>query len=168
MADLAHTWNTTCVLSQSQNLPTQTHNEDSNYVPSATAQFFYTSSLPIDDPLSIVPIPTASVNASTLPPQPFSAHDNAALESAWRSFTSAEAATTHRETNHIIPRDSKVANSGHKNSKEETLSSKDTIAQDRTEEMVKTPPVSKTRQRRFLQAVAGQTGTTGTPFRRAP
>lgn len=48
------------------------------------AQFFYCSSLPIDDPLSPVPPPqTGAAKASRLPPRPFSIHDNRALEEAW-------------------------------------------------------------------------------------
>jgi hypothetical protein len=60
--------------------------------PPVTAQFFYVSSLPIDDPLSPLP-PVAQQQQQNqqaeksgnggLPPQPFSARDSAALEEAW-------------------------------------------------------------------------------------
>jgi hypothetical protein len=53
-------------------------------MPPLKAQFFYSSSLPIDDPLSVVPIPTGSEAKSTShPPRPFSAFDNSALEDGW-------------------------------------------------------------------------------------
>ena len=52
---------------------------------SLNAQFFYISSVPIDDPLS--PIPSSSEKpAADPPPQPFSPRDNAALEEAWQAF----------------------------------------------------------------------------------
>lgn len=48
------------------------------------AQFFYSSPLPIDDPLSAVPTPAGSDSkAIKHPPRPFSARDNNALEEAW-------------------------------------------------------------------------------------
>lgn len=56
--------------------------------PKVKAQFFYISSVPIDDPLSPVP-PAASEKASAKhPAQPFSSRDNAALEEAWQGFQS--------------------------------------------------------------------------------
>lgn len=56
--------------------------------PRVKAQFFYVSSLPIDDPLSPLP-PTTAEKASDLPPQPFSVRDSAALEEAWQAFQTA-------------------------------------------------------------------------------
>lgn len=53
--------------------------------PKVNAQFFYVSSLPTDDPPSPLP-PISADNATDLPPQPFSARDNAALEEAWQAF----------------------------------------------------------------------------------
>jgi hypothetical protein len=52
--------------------------------PAVRAQFFYTSNLPIDDPLSPLP-PQSDSKTSNQSPQPFSARDNAALEEAWRA-----------------------------------------------------------------------------------
>ncbi|RMD43816.1 hypothetical protein DV735_g1320, partial [Chaetothyriales sp. CBS 134920] len=49
--------------------------------PDVQAQFFYFSSLSIDDPLSAA----SPVAADKAPPQPFSIRDNASLEEVWRS-----------------------------------------------------------------------------------
>lgn len=58
--------------------------------PQVNAQFFYTSSLPIDDPLTPLPATTTSTAARTASaPQPFSARDNIALEQAWRALADA-------------------------------------------------------------------------------
>lgn len=58
--------------------------------PQVNAQFFYTSSLPIDDPLTPLPAATTSTAARTASaPQPFSARDNIALEQAWRALADA-------------------------------------------------------------------------------
>ena len=55
--------------------------------PQVNAQFFYTASLPIDDPLTSLPAATTSTAARTaFAPQPFSARDNIALEQAWRAL----------------------------------------------------------------------------------
>ncbi|CAK1358307.1 putative phospholipase [Cercospora beticola] len=52
--------------------------------PPVKARFFYTSSIPIDDPLSPLPPPTSSTTAaSRQPPKPFSEYDNDALDRAW-------------------------------------------------------------------------------------
>jgi hypothetical protein len=52
--------------------------------PPVNARFFYTSPVPIDDPLSALPPPANATNVPVrLPPKPFSHHDNAALEEAW-------------------------------------------------------------------------------------
>ncbi|KAJ5945641.1 hypothetical protein N7454_002480 [Penicillium verhagenii] len=59
--------------------------------PDIRSQFFYVSSLPIDDPLA--PLPAASGQSSgneRAPPQPFSARDNIALEAAWSELREAE------------------------------------------------------------------------------
>ena len=56
---------------------------------SVKAQFFYVSSLPIDDPLS--PLPSIQADrANKHPPQPFSVRDNAALEEAWQGFQQSQ------------------------------------------------------------------------------
>lgn len=63
--------------------------------PPVKSQFFYVSSLPIDDPLS--PLPPISADRSTKqPPQPFSARDNAALEEAWLGSQSTQGPGTQK------------------------------------------------------------------------
>ncbi|KAF3384566.1 hypothetical protein F1880_002795 [Penicillium rolfsii] len=62
--------------------------------PEIRSQFFYVSSLPIDDPLAPLPPPTsgqASEDERT-PPKPFSARDNLALEKSWRELGKAREA----------------------------------------------------------------------------
>ncbi|EMC91564.1 hypothetical protein BAUCODRAFT_298024 [Baudoinia panamericana UAMH 10762] len=54
--------------------------------PPIEARFFYTSPLPIDDPLSPVPPPTSGKAAPNQPPKPFSTYDNAALDKAWHEL----------------------------------------------------------------------------------
>lgn len=52
--------------------------------PAIEARFFYTSPIPIDDPLSALPPPMTGATAATRqPPKPFSEYDNAALDKAW-------------------------------------------------------------------------------------
>ncbi|RMZ76536.1 hypothetical protein DV738_g4927, partial [Chaetothyriales sp. CBS 135597] len=57
--------------------------------PAVQAQFFYFSSLSIDDPLSAA----SPVAADKAPPQPFSVRDNASLEECWRSCQTASEQT---------------------------------------------------------------------------
>ncbi|PSR79141.1 DDHD domain-domain-containing protein [Coniella lustricola] len=62
-------------------------------IPPVNAQFFYHSLVPLDDPLSVVTLPTASDKSSSKAPlRPFSHADNNALERAWLSL----ATTSHR------------------------------------------------------------------------
>jgi hypothetical protein len=78
----AHSFGPTCCYYEPENT------SDNEGPPKVNAQFFYISSVPIDDPLSPVP-PAVSEKASTKhPPQPFSSRDNAALEEAFMSFQS--------------------------------------------------------------------------------
>ncbi|KAJ5101991.1 hypothetical protein NUU61_004213 [Penicillium alfredii] len=86
-----HTYGPTCLLADNtldlaslHSLPTP---------PDVQSQFFYISSLPIDDPLA--PLPPSSSQATgseRVPPQPFSARDNTALEAAWRKLREARQA----------------------------------------------------------------------------
>ena len=61
--------------------------------PSLRARFFYTSVLPIDDPLSPLP-PLSDSKTANQPPRPFSARDNAALEEAWQTKHKVEPTTS--------------------------------------------------------------------------
>ena len=52
--------------------------------PPVAVRYFYTSPLAIDDPLSpLPPASSAGPTSSKVPPRPFSAFDNAALDKAW-------------------------------------------------------------------------------------
>ncbi|KIW34397.1 uncharacterized protein PV07_01175 [Cladophialophora immunda] len=82
MAQLVHTLGPTCAFYEDE--PDDT-SSDGLIPPRVKAQFFYVSSLPIDDPLSPLP-PVSADKATDLPPQPFSVRDNAALEEAWLTF----------------------------------------------------------------------------------
>ncbi|RHZ60272.1 hypothetical protein CDV55_106683 [Aspergillus turcosus] len=86
MAGPLHTYGPTCLLADDDPDPSTWYSLTEP--PKVRAQFFYTSSLPIDDPLSALPPPSSGQNASNerAPPQPFSVKDNIALEEAWRSL----------------------------------------------------------------------------------
>ncbi|KIW81872.1 hypothetical protein Z517_04898 [Fonsecaea pedrosoi CBS 271.37] len=82
MAQPVHTLGPTCAFYEDE----PDDNSSDGLTPSRVkAQFFYVSSLPIDDPLSPLP-PVSTDKATDLPPQPFSVRDNAALEEAWQTF----------------------------------------------------------------------------------
>ncbi|KAL4800333.1 DDHD domain-containing protein [Aspergillus venezuelensis] len=85
MAGPRHTYGPTCLLADDDPNPSTWH--ASVQPPPPRPQFFYVSSLPIDDPLSSLP-PPASGQAvdERVPPQPFSVRDNLALEEAWLSI----------------------------------------------------------------------------------
>lgn len=80
-----HTYGPTCLLADDDPNPSSWHSLD--HPPRPRPQFFYVSSLPIDDPLSSLP-PPASGQAvdERVPPQPFSVRDNIALEDTWLSI----------------------------------------------------------------------------------
>lgn len=86
MAGPIHTYNSTCLLADDD--PDLSTWYASPTPPRARPQFFYTSSLPIDDPSSSLPPPSSGQNAvnERAPPQPFSAKDHVALEDAWRAL----------------------------------------------------------------------------------
>ena len=54
--------------------------------PPIEARFFYTSSIPIDDPLSPLPPPATGAVVSKKPPKPFSKYDNTSLDKAWHEL----------------------------------------------------------------------------------
>ncbi|KAJ5656560.1 hypothetical protein N7507_008510 [Penicillium longicatenatum] len=77
-----HTYGPSCLLTDDE--PELKSLYSLSSPPEIRSQFFYVSSLPIDDPLA--PLPAASGQAwgnERAPPQPFSARDNIALETAW-------------------------------------------------------------------------------------
>lgn len=82
MTSLFHTYGRSCLLADDE--PELASLYSLTTPPEIRAQFFYVSSLPIDDPLA--PLPASSGQATgneRTPPTPFSARDNQALESAW-------------------------------------------------------------------------------------
>ncbi|KAL2818197.1 DDHD domain-containing protein [Aspergillus cavernicola] len=89
MAGPLHTYGPTCLLTDDDPNPSTWHSLVKP--PRPRPQFFYTSSLPIDDALSSLP-PASSGQAQVndrVPPQPFSVRDNIALEEAWLSIQHA-------------------------------------------------------------------------------
>lgn len=86
MAGPLHTYGPTCLLADDDPDPSTWYSLTEP--PKVRAQFFYTSSLTIDDPLSALPPQSSGQNAinERAPPQPFSVKDNIALEEAWRSL----------------------------------------------------------------------------------
>ena len=93
MAVFGHTYGPSCLLNDEPSSHVQRTREYSDSPPKLRAQFFYSSALPIDDPLSSAPPPSNSSTASLskLPPLPFSVLDNRALEEAWQLIQSSEA-----------------------------------------------------------------------------
>ncbi|KAL5332395.1 DDHD domain-containing protein [Aspergillus crustosus] len=86
MAGHLHTYGPTCLLADDDPNPSTWHT--SAHPPRPRPQFFYASSLPIDDPLSSLPPPAGGQDQANerVPPQPFSVRDNIALEEAWLSI----------------------------------------------------------------------------------
>ncbi|KAI1007282.1 hypothetical protein K3495_g936 [Podosphaera aphanis] len=63
-------------------------------IPKLKIQYFYSSPLPIDDPLSVIPsASSADAKAVKHVLRPFSAEDNEALEKAWQNITSGDEKT---------------------------------------------------------------------------
>lgn len=95
-----HTYGPSCLLQIDSNAFTRRASELSLFPPPLRAHFFYSSALPIDDPLS--PVPATSTNSHTspskVPPRPFSLVDNTALEEAWRVHNSQHALQLSKET----------------------------------------------------------------------
>ncbi|TVY85045.1 putative phospholipase [Lachnellula suecica] len=85
---MSHTYGPTCRLGRKVSFSGSKGDDDA---PVIKAQFFYSSPLPIDDPLSVVPTPTGSESKSVKHPlRPFSAGDNDALEEAWLSLSAGK------------------------------------------------------------------------------
>ncbi|KAL8693606.1 MAG: hypothetical protein Q9218_001606 [Villophora microphyllina] len=91
LSTTAHTYGPDCSLQPDSNVFTRRASAASTDAPLIRAQFFYSSPLPIDDPLSPVPAPSNKSTAiSRLPPRPFSVADNKALEEAWQLLQKAK------------------------------------------------------------------------------
>ena len=87
-----HTFGDSCMLKEESNTFTRRASSVAIDAPKITAQFFYCSGLPIDDPLAAIPVPTgtSSSKLSRVPPRPFSVHDNLALDQAWLKLQDAD------------------------------------------------------------------------------
>ncbi|KAL2868069.1 DDHD family phospholipase [Aspergillus lucknowensis] len=90
MAGPLHTYGPTCLLADDD--PDLSPWRSLDQPPKPRPQFFYTSSLPIDDPLSSLPPPPSGQAHidERVPPQPFSVRDQIALEEAWLSIQRAK------------------------------------------------------------------------------
>ncbi|MCJ1466677.1 hypothetical protein MMC07_005297 [Pseudocyphellaria aurata] len=99
MTSPTHTYGPACSLHAESNIFTRRASEVSADPPNIRAHFFYSSALPIDDPLSPVPPPStsSSTGPSKVPPRPFSIFDNTALEEAWQIIQKAKRAPEGHE-----------------------------------------------------------------------
>lgn len=81
-----HTYGPSCLLADDE--PDLATWHSSETAPRARPQFFYASSLPIDDPLTALPPPSGGQDSGNerAPPQPFSVKDNIVLEETWLSI----------------------------------------------------------------------------------
>ena len=88
MATKPHSYGPSCKLHSGSNAFIRRASELAETAPRLRPYFFYSSSLPIDDPLSPLPAPATSSLTSTtrVAPRPFSAYDNGALEEAWQGL----------------------------------------------------------------------------------
>ncbi|KAF5027523.1 hypothetical protein F66182_372 [Fusarium sp. NRRL 66182] len=91
MADDYHTYGAKCRLAP----VTRAHREDD--IPAAEAQFFYSSIIPIDDPLSTSSTIGADSKTNKGQVRPFARGDNNALEKAWLSLMSETAHRAHQD-----------------------------------------------------------------------
>jgi DDHD domain len=96
MSGPTHSLGLTCVFHDDEIIvgPTNTNTTDP---PPIKTQFFYVSSVPIDDPLSpLPPVSSDTKSSQAHQPQPFSARDNAALSDAWQGIEHLLASATRR------------------------------------------------------------------------
>ena len=132
MAAAAHTLGPTCAYFEPQDSP----NDD--FPPPMRVRFFYTSTLPIDDPLS--PLAPTDSNNTQPPPKPFSAKDSAALEEAWQALnkrkTSDKAKATTAQSGHHAElfRFPKFKGGNQKTQKEPPVSTKETSPESPSQE----------------------------------
>ena len=99
---LVHSFGATCSLHEQFNDFTR---RASGISPKIRAHFFYSSALPIDDPLSPLPTPSTTYQSghSKVQPRPFSAYDNAALEKAWQGVYGPECKGRRSKVHHHGP-----------------------------------------------------------------
>lgn len=81
--------------------------------PALTPWWFYTSPLPLDDPLSLLPITTSATSSVKHPPRPFSYSDTRALEAAYQSLLTPDATKSQASTQVDSCEDSNVATPKH-------------------------------------------------------
>lgn len=91
MTSYTHTYGPSCSLHTGSGHQSLRPSEPSTDPPKIRAQFFYSSALPIDDPLSRVPPPpsNSTTTPARIPPRPFSVFDNTALEDTWQTIQKA-------------------------------------------------------------------------------
>lgn len=111
------------------------------------AQFFYSSPLPLDDPLSVVPTPTGSVSVKH-PPRPFAAGDNNALEEAWLGLASEKDRKNHNKFKHTT--------SSTRPNASDPISNTASPSEDKSRPATHIPEISS--------QGGGEAGTTGLPF----
>lgn len=92
MSPSDHTYGPTCLLTRAVAFSGIKPDDDT---PPLKTQFFYSSPLPIDDPLTPVPAPSGDGSSTKHPPRPFSTFDNNALEEAWLGLGNAAAKRSH-------------------------------------------------------------------------
>ena len=92
----AHTLGPTCIFHDDE--ATKTPTTTSSDPPPIKVQFFYVSSIPIDDPLSpLPPISSDTKSSQAHQPKPFSERDNAALIDAWQGIEYVLASRSSKE-----------------------------------------------------------------------
>lgn len=103
-----HTYGPTCLLADDD--PDPSVSQSSSSPPKLRAQFFHTSSLPIDDPLAPLPATTSAQTSGSqrAPPRPFSAKDNNALENAWRELALAQEASAREQAGNTSTRNPRI------------------------------------------------------------
>ncbi|KAG9232212.1 DDHD domain-containing protein [Amylocarpus encephaloides] len=86
MSESSHTYGPSC--HHARNVAVE--ETDGGDVPKLKAQYFYSSPLPIDDPLSVAPTLGGSDARSAHPLRPFSPRDNNALDETWLGWCSSK------------------------------------------------------------------------------
>ncbi|KAK3683610.1 DDHD domain-containing protein [Podospora appendiculata] len=92
--DIEHTFGPSCRLTPVAEPPPAQGLEG---IPPINAQFFYSSPIPIDDPLSAATVVGSDSKSYKAPLRPFSPGDSLALEKAWLGFASERDRRNHRQ-----------------------------------------------------------------------